>query len=246
MEGLEVEPTGRNEVRDTLQRPPRLLPATPATVCPHAAETTNLADQRGPGRGPRGDSRGRLVHPGLGLVDERRAYRQGAEGHGPLDRGSNGRVTSPGDVGVSFSGYGHRRPGSRGGRRQGQAEPGPGHDRRPFRPGRRWPRRAAPSPTPRASSRRQRAPRRPRRPLRRPASAQAQSQVDSAQRTLSYTKSSNALSATGYNRSVSQAQTAYDQAVSAQTTSCSGGSSPACSAAKNKTTAAHQQPSRRP
>ncbi len=69
---------------------------------------------------------------------------------------------------------------------------------------------------------------------------QAQSQVDSAQRNLSYTRSSNALSATGYNRSVSQAQTAYNQAVSAQAAACKGGSSPACSAAKKNTTQAHQ------
>ena len=70
---------------------------------------------------------------------------------------------------------------------------------------------------------------------------QAQSQVDSAARNLSYTKSANALNATGYNRSVDQAQTAYNQAVSAQDSACKGGSSPACSAAKKNTTQAHQQ-----
>jgi multidrug efflux pump subunit AcrA (membrane-fusion protein) len=70
---------------------------------------------------------------------------------------------------------------------------------------------------------------------------QAQSQVDSAQRTLSYTRSANALSATGYDRSVASAQTAYDQAVSAQRSACRAGSSPACSAAKQATTQEHQQ-----
>ena len=136
----------------------------------------------------------------------------------------------------------HRHQDRRRGRRQGQEEPDPGHDRRPVRP-----------PGPRLS---------PRLPRQRPEPArdrgghpdadaggpgvgssltQAQSQVDSAERNLSYTKSANALNATGYNRSVSQAQTAYNQAVSAQQAACSGGSSPACSAAKKNTTQAHQQ-----
>ena len=100
----------------------------------------------------------------------------------------------------------------------------------------------ASSPRPRASSRPPRAHRPP--PRSRPGDLepqQARSQVSSAAAQPQLHQVLERPEATGVRPVVSQAQRAYDQAVSAQTTACGGGSSPACTQAKKNTTQARQQ-----